>query len=159
MSGYTSGPTLAGFAAWLYAGGVPGVTATVLPANSTWITSAYEVAADIVGAWPGLVSTTMWNLMTYNLAADNLINFAPDQTGQNFFTNLRVAYGITNATAVPQFVPGIVSSTSDNGTSTSLLNPDFMKEFTLSNLQNLKTPNGRIYLGYAQRMGTVWGLT
>ena len=158
MSGYTTGPTLAGFTAWLYEA-VPGLTTAVLPTASPSIGYAYAVAADIVGSWMGNVSVTAWNLMTYNLGADNLINFAPDQTGQVFFATLRENYGIANPAGVKAFAPGVVASTSDAGTSTSLLNPDFMKEFTLANLQNLKTPYGRIYLGYAQRMGSVWGLT
>ena len=153
MSGYTSGPSLAGFTAWLYGGGIPGLNTTVLLNTSAYIVYAYNVAADIVGSDMGLVSLTAWNLMTYNLAADNLITFTPDQTGQTFFATLRDTYNIG------KFAPGVVASTSDEGTSTSLLNPDFMKNFTLSNLGNLKTPYGRIYLGYAQRMGTIWGLT
>ena len=34
-----------------------------------------------------------------------------------------------------------------------------MKDFTLANLQNLKTPYGRQYLAWAQAYGPLWGLS
>ena len=52
-----------------------------------------------------------------------------------------------------------MASASDEGTSTALLNPEFMKTLTLQNLQALKDPYGRTYLQFAQSFGPVWGLT
>ena len=40
-----------------------------------------------------------------------------------------------------------------------LLVPDAFKALTISDLQNLKTPWGLTYLGFAQACGTLWGLT
>lgn len=58
------------------------------------------------------------------------------------------------------FAPGIISSTSDAGTSASFDNPDFAKGLTLFDLQLLKTPWGRAYLNIAQKYGpTIWGMS
>jgi hypothetical protein len=89
----------------------------------------------------------------YNLGGDMLINWTPDQPGQVYFANLRTSFGTNN------WAPGVVTSTSDGGTSTSLTNPEFMKEFTMANLQNLKTPYGRQYLAWAQSTGSIWGMS
>ena len=37
--------------------------------------------------------------------------------------------------------------------------PKAFDELTIGNLQNLKTPWGRVYLGIAQSYGTLWGLS
>ena len=54
---------------------------------------------------------------------------------------------------------GVVAASSDESTSTNLLNPEQMKYFTLRDLQMLKTPYGREYLGIAQSVGPIWGVT
>ena len=73
---------------------------------------------------------------------------------EQFFLNARKAYKI-NA-----FVPGVVTSTNDLSTSVGLLNPDFMKNFTLQDLQLLKTPFGRAYLQVAMDYGpSLWGVS
>jgi hypothetical protein len=53
----------------------------------------------------------------------------------------------------------VVSSSADVSTSESLLVPDAAKGFQFADLQYLKTPYGRAYLGYAQRYGQLWGIT
>jgi hypothetical protein len=61
---------------------------------------------------------------------------------------------------IDQFVPGMVTSTSDVSTSVGLANPDFMRGLTIENLQLMKTAYGRAYLSIAQKLGpTVWGLS
>jgi hypothetical protein len=40
-----------------------------------------------------------------------------------------------------------------------MLNPEVMNNLTFADLQTLKTPWGRIYLGIAQDVGTLWGVT
>lgn len=96
---------------------------------------------------------SVYALAVYNLGGSNLINFAQDQTGRTYFRDLRKDLGIAS------FQMGVVSSTADQGTSTALLNPEFMKTLTLQNLQSLKDPYGRAYLMFAQAAGPVWGLT
>lgn len=101
----------------------------------------------------GYVGPNIYELAVYNLAGDNLINFAPDQQGQTFFANARKSYG-TNS-----FVAGVISATADEGTSESLMVPDVLKGLTMANLQNLKTPWGRTYLSFAMQFGTLWGMS
>ena len=89
----------------------------------------------------------------YNLAGDLLINYAPDQAGQTFFSDARTKFSINTATT------GVVSSTSDESTSVSLAIPPAVSNLLLSQLQNTKTPWGRVYLSYAQSSGSLWGVS
>ena len=98
-------------------------------------------------------------MATYNLAADTLINFAQDPAVAPVFMDempywswLRKQYGVLN------FVPGVIQSTSDEGTSASYEVAEQFKNYTIANLQNLKTPYGRQYLGIAGSWGTLWGM-
>lgn len=90
----------------------------------------------------------------YNLAADRLITYAPDVPGQSFWRDTRKAYRITEARV------GILSSTSDEGSSMSYLNPEQFKRLTIGDLQMMKTPYGQAYLAFAQAYGEdIWGLS
>ncbi len=151
MSGTSPTPTQAGFTAWIRSD--MQISTSVLPDNAVWITYAYNISLEINDPCYALVSPLIYMLMVYNLGGDNLVNYAQDTPPSTFFTNLRATMKIGN------FVAGVITSASDNGTSESIEAPDFMKQFTLANLQNLKTPWGRTYLQFAQRSGTIWGLT
>jgi len=149
MSGSTI-PTQAGFLLWVRSR--MGVPVDALPDDSIFIAYAYDVAIAIVN--PELAAVPpIYMLAVYNLAGDNLVNFAPDVPPSTYWSELRGSF------ATFAFAPGVVTSSSDSGTSTSLLNPEQMKDFTLANLQNLKTPYGRQYLAWAQSYGPLWGLT
>lgn len=112
------------------------------------------IAKETVNETLNCASPTLYTLAVYNLAADRLINFAPDQPNQTFFKDLRKDLRIADVSV------GVVSGSSDESTSTSILNPEAMKNFTLQDLQTLKTPYGRTYMGLAQAYGsTIWGLT
>ncbi|MGH7250011.1 MAG: hypothetical protein ACREGC_03485, partial [Minisyncoccia bacterium] len=104
--------------------------------------------------------------ITYPLVANRAIGY-PQATNpgaatvlpgavlsQTSFYNLRKGFGLL------RFVPGVVTSVSDSGTSTGLLNSEFMRTLQIQDLQYIKTPWGRQYLAMAQRAGpTLWGLT
>lgn len=120
---------------------------------STPAAIAYWVALEIVNETLACIGGTAYTLAVYNLATDRLINFMPDTGGQTFWFDLRKKYEINSVSL------GVVSSTSDESTSMSQLNPEQMKMFTMADLQMLKTPYGRQYLGYAQSYGTLWGLS
>jgi hypothetical protein len=106
----------------------------------------------------------MYALAVYNLGGDTLINYAQDvqppvpyeTPGNNdelpFFAYQRQKYKVSD------FTPGVVQAASDEGTSTSLVVQKAAENFTLANLQNLKTPWGRAYLAIAQSVGSLWGL-
>jgi len=143
--------TLAGFTAFLR--NVACISTVDLSDCSPAIVSAYDYANEIVSLQIQQASSTMYDLALYNLATDYLINWAPDQKGQTYFAEIRQEYKITAFTA------GVIQATADEGTSESMLVPDFFKQLTLADLQNLKTPFGRAYLAIAQRAGSLWGLS
>lgn len=151
-------PTLPGFIAWAQT--VMGITESQLPSDSVFYEYAFYIARDTVNKAIQRASQRIYMLAVYNLAGDNLINFAQDpggapdyKDGLTFFNYMRVHWNIDG------FVSGIVQSASDESTSVSLVVMEAAKNFTLSNLQNLKTPWGRQYLAWAQDYGTLWGFT
>ncbi len=159
-------PTLAGFISFIQ--NEMQISATVLPANSPFIRYAFANALAIVN--PALqavaipqqdaagvtLNTGGWSIYAvavYNLAADNLVNYAPDQQGRTYFAKLRKKLNITG------FVSGVVQSSADESTSVNLVVQEAAKQFTLADIQNLKTPWGRAYLGIAQAYGpSTWGM-
>lgn len=149
MSSYAT-PSQAGFTEWVR--DFMGVSTGDLPDDSPFLTYAYDIAVATV--LPALAALPpIYVLAIYNLGGDTLVNITPNQPGSTFWTDLRASFGIF------AFQPGVVSSSGDQGTSSSYLNPEFMKELTLADLQNLKTPYGRQYLAWAQQFGPLWGLT
>lgn len=149
-------PTLAGFETFVRS--VMQVPTSALPDGAPVIQYSYDFALDWVNEALAAVpsKSTSWSIYAravYNLAADTLINWAPDQTGRTYFADLRKSFECNSFTA------GVIQSSSDEGTSESLMVPDAFKNLTIANLANLKTPYGRAYLGIAQSYGTLWGLS
>ena len=133
--------------------GSMGITTMQLPDASTDIDAALNLALALVYAPMQNASQLIYDSAVYNLGGSNLIEFASDQTGQTFFADMRKKFNING------FVPGVIQSASDEATSESMLVPDFMKNLTMADLQYIKTPWGRTYLSYAQRIGPVWGVS
>lgn len=144
-------PTQEGFLAWVRA--FMGINSAALPDDSEFVTYAYTVALETTNLWLDLASSTIYTYAIYNLGGDTLVNVAQDQPGNTTFKDLRAKYSIFS------FQPGVITSSGDEGTSASYLNPEWMSGLTLMDLQNLKTPWGRQYLAWAQQSGTLWGLT
>lgn len=141
-----------------------GIPVGALPDGSQWTTWAYDVAYATVNTQFTRVPGPFYMLMVYNLGGDNLLNWAGDAeppfpyptnnpSGLGYFAYLRDKWDLNG------FVAGVIQSSADESTSESLLVPDAFKEFTLANLQNLKTPYGRQYLAWAQDAGDLWGLS
>lgn len=164
----TPQPTLAGFQAWVTnVAGVP--SAAIDTTNAIYETYAYNTAVAIVNPAFQSMPGPIYLEMVYNLAMDRLVNWCPDVTpptpyvpgpgqpanpdGLGFFAYLRVQFKV-NA-----FIAGVIQAAGDEGTNETLLVPDQFKNITVSQLQNLKTSWGKVYLGYAQDYGTNWGLT
>lgn len=223
-------PTIAGFITFIQQ--VMGITSNYLPTTAPVITAAFNVAMSIVDPLLCQIDPSIYQLAVYNLAGDNLIRFAPDQTAtitditwttgtatattsaaNGFATgdiillsaNAPLAYNsqpgpaqsllgtpivVTSPTTftyaiannpgaftqggmaseiyfqalrkswnISGFVPGVISASSDESTSESLVVPEAFKNLMLSDLQNLKTPYGRQYLEFAQMTGTLWGVS
>ena len=158
-----SPPTLAGFQDFIQ--NVMGINTTVLPTTNPVIAMAFAVALEIVNRLICQVSPLMYALAVYNLAGDNLLNYAQDQPGAPavpgsgdpglpFFAYTRKTLDLNG------FISGVIQSSSDQGTGNSMVVQEAAKNFTLADLQNLKTPYGRQYLAIAQRYGpTIVGVT
>lgn len=144
-------PTLSGFLVFIRT--VMGVPVSALPDDSVDIANALAVALEIANTGLNEVSSLIYTLAVYNLAGDNLINYANDQVGQTYFAQLRQNWNITG------FIAGVISGSSDESTSQTILTPEAMKGLMLADLQNLKTPYGRQYLAFAQSYGSLWGLS
>jgi hypothetical protein len=144
-------PTLAGFVAWVRL--AMGIDSAILPDNSPFFNYAFQVAMALVNTQLQTANPLIYQLAVYNLGGDNLVNWAQDTPPSTYFKDLRTSFGCFNFTA------GVVSSTSDEGTSSSYEIIKTMKDVTIGQLQNLKTPWGRQYLAFASEIGTNWGLS
>jgi hypothetical protein len=127
-----------------------------------WVTKQLKTVPGIPGA------SSVYAIAVYNLAADFLINIAQDQPGDPVVPNsgtgnnpngLRYWAFLRSRYHIDSFVPGVIQTSSDEGTSVGYVVPDQFSQFSVADLQNLKTPFGRRYLGIAQSFGTVWGLS
>lgn len=136
------------------------VPVDVLPDGSIYIRWAYARATHLVNRQIQQADPLLYMVAVYNLGADILVNItqdAPDappyKDGLPYWKWLRSQFNI-NA-----FIAGVVTSSSDEGTSQSLEVSDAFKNLTLMDLQNLKTPWGREYLGIAQSVGALFGMS
>lgn len=145
-------PNQTDYTSFLY--GVVGIPTANLPASDPMIATTLKIALEIVNAILNMGSATLYTLAVYNLGADRLINFANDIDGQSYFKDLRKELRILDVRV------GVPSAANDAGTAVSILNPEQLKTLTLADLQTLKTPYGRQYMGIAQDFGpTIWGLS
>jgi len=161
--GVVLGPTIGGF--YQFIATVMQPPSYFVPASSPQVTYAFNFALQWVNTdlanVPGLQGAwTIYAQAVYNLAADTLIAWQPDgaedpiyKDNQQYWAWLRTKYNVL------AFVPGIVQSTSDEGTSSSYLLPRGYEGYTIAEIQNTKTPYGRNYLGIAQSYGTLWDIT
>lgn len=148
---FTAAPNLTDYTSFLRT--VVGIKAALLPDAADIIPTTLAIAKELVNEQLCAASSLMYTLAVYNLAADRLINYAPDVPEQTFFSDLRRTLRISDVSL------GVVSASSDEGSSMAYLNPEQLKMLTLQDLQTLKTPYGRTYLGIAQSIGTNWGLS
>jgi hypothetical protein len=129
------------------------VPSSALPTNSPYLSWALSYAEEKTLLVLYAVGQDYYCFAVYLLATSFLINWCPDQPGQQFFTNLRSQWNLTG------FVGGTVQSSADQATSESLLSPEFLKGLTLDQLQALKDPYGRQFLSMQQGLGNIWGLS
>lgn len=156
MSGFLtpSSPNLADFLTFL-ATSVQ-IPLSALPTGSPWPQYALDHAIALALLPSCLPSPVMYTLAVYNGATHVLLAITPDQPGQTYFANARAEAGF--GIALPS--SGVVSGASDQGTSGSLVQPEWAKGLTISQLQFFKTPWGRELLSWNQSYGpAAWGLT
>lgn len=170
-------PTLFGFMQFVR--NVVGISPAILPDDSIYWGWALSVALAIVnpqlkaaGALPSrdlaggcLIPPgySIYSTAVFNLAADNLFNYAQDLPNAPtvpgskpklpFFAWSRKQWNIFG------FVAGVIDSSGDESTNQHMVVQEAAKNFTLADLQNLKTPYGRTYLALAQAYGpNTWGM-
>jgi hypothetical protein len=159
MASVNTQPTLAGFQ--LFCTNVVGV-----PVDDTPSDTALQTALDYAQQWvpielscipggPSTNSTTnsLYVTAVYNWAASLMIQFAQDQSGQVFFTDLRKSFAISN------FVAGPISSDSNEATSVTMELGAGMKNLTFVDMQRAKDPYGRAALEIMMSAGGLWGLS
>lgn len=144
-----SAPNIADFL--LFIGNSMQIPTSALPANSPWPQYALNRALDLVLNIP-TVNALEYVIACYMCAGHILLRITPDQAGQTYFATARQSFGLL------QFIPGAISTASDQGTSDSLVVPDQFKNLTVGDLNFLATPYGREYLSYAQDFGQISGL-
>jgi hypothetical protein len=144
-------PTLAGYIA--FCRGVAGITTTVMPDDSpgfadTLLFAQHWIPKTLLG-----VDCYLYTAAVYNWGASLIIQYQPDQDGQTFFRDARAKFLVGN------MVPGVISSTADEATSTTLTVGDALSNLTLIDLQRAKDPYGRQALAILMSMGPLWGLS
>lgn len=128
------------------------IPATALPAGSPWPGYAFTRAGNLVPQLPTIAGSD-YTLTYYNCAAHILLAIAPDQPGQNYFATARDEFDLLEPSS------GVISASSDQGTSNTLEVPESLKKLTVGNLFFFKTPWGRYFLTYCQDFGEICGLT
>ncbi|MDF7674747.1 hypothetical protein PT277_05345 [Acetobacteraceae bacterium ESL0709] len=144
-------PTLMGFIAFVRSD--MKISDDILPDDAQCLSDSYELASAQVLRSLRSLQPVFYRLAVYNLAAAYLIELAPDSENSHFFADFRRKYGL-NA-----LIPGIISSSSDNGTSQNWVIPDFVRTMTPRDLQLMKTVWGRFYLGLLRDIGPYRGLS
>lgn len=141
----------------LFVANVMDINPLYLPATSPFLSYALDQAIALVVP-PGRPCLAPsggigYTLAVYNCAGHIQIRITPDQTDRDFFACKRREFDLLK----PSY--GVVTSTSDDGTSVTLATPDALRNLTLGDLDFIKTPWGRTYLAYAQDFGGIWGLS
>jgi hypothetical protein len=149
-------PTLLGYIDFIR--NIMAIPDTILPDDSPYIELSYDIALEIVNMYLYMASPGIYTIAVYNLAADYLVNIAQDDPtlpppDNTYWTDLR------NSMQINSFVPGLINASQDQATSAAIMTPLSLENITLADLQTLKTPWGRTYMGIAQSVGSMWGLT
>jgi hypothetical protein len=132
---------------------VAGIPAAALPSDSPYLTWALSYSQEMTLGVLKVIGSDFYCFAVYLLGTSFLINWCPDQTGQDYFQALRKDLNISG------FVGGVVQSTADQATSESMMMPDFLKGLTIGQLQMLKDPFARQWLAMQSELGPIWGIS
>jgi hypothetical protein len=155
-------PNLPDYLTWL--GETVQIPTAALPSNSPWPGYAFTQAMALTLSGQGAIPGIMYSLAVYNCATALLFLITPDQPNQTYFADARSSETSTNfpngGFGLLSPLTGLVVSTSDENTSTTLTAPTWAAGMTVDDLGFYQTIWGRYYLAYIQKFGpTVWGLT
>ncbi len=147
-------PNLVDYTAFLR--GHVGIPETVMPSDSPFISYALNRARNLVINVSTIVGSD-YTWAVYNCASHIQLTITPDivvnGVSRGWFDARRQECGLLKT------VNGTVSSSSDQGSSTSNSVSEAMKELTIEDLGFMKTLFGRDYLTFNQSFGGPWGLT
>jgi|GEM_PF-4077373 len=127
------------------------------PGDPVAVSGVSPIAYDAPSTKPWVVNSidqttgTVTYVLAVNPGAGTVLPGALLQ--QTYFFRARQTFKLN------QFVPGLVNSAGDQGTSVGLVTPKFAENIDIAALDYTKTPWGRLYLSYAMRYGSLWGLT
>ena len=149
-------PSVGDYTLWLQ--NVVGINIVYLPPSSPFISYAFNRAVNLVLNVPTQLSGVEYTIAVYNCATHLQLKITPDQIVNNvqldYFLKKRAEFSLLGP------VVGLVSSSSDEGTSVTNAVPEALKQLTALDLDFMKTPWGRSYLEFAQDFGpTIWGLS
>jgi hypothetical protein len=128
-----------------------GIDPLNLPNDSPFFGYALAQAQRLVIRGRGGLDYT---LACYNAAGHILFQIAPDQAGRSYFRDKRAEFGLYKPVAA-----GVVSASSDEGTSVTLATPSSLRDLTLSDLNFMRTPWGQEYLAYNTDFGGLFGVS
>ena len=132
---------------------VPNNALTLPVVNDYNVNAAYAVAQCTVDPYINCVSPIYYTMAMYNFATDWLINNAPDLECQTYWEKLRAKWMVNSP------ISGVVESTADKSTSTSLRVPEVFNNLSPFDLQLMRTPYGRAYMAIASKFSDIWGLS
>jgi hypothetical protein len=126
------------------------INATTLTTYSEFLWWAFAQAQDRVRE----TCSNLYVLAVYNLGMHLLMSFAIDPQGVTpWFTPQNQNGQFVRRYNLDNFTGGVIQTGADQNTSQTVAVPELLKNLSLSNLEELKTPWGRKYLGYAQNYG------
>lgn len=149
-------PNLPDYVLWIR--NVVGIAPGWLPDGSPFFGYALDRALRLVLIPGAALSGAEYTLAVYNCATHVQLKITPDQVVNGVsYTYFAAKQAEFKLFALPA---GLVTSSSDQGTSESNAVPDALQQLTLTDLDFIRTPWGREFLAYQQDYGPfVWGLS
>ncbi len=136
----------------VFSGYIAGNNLTVVLISSGTIASGQALSAVGLNALVIGGSGYAWEVNPAQNYGSVLTPFTMTST-LNYFAAFRAQFKIF------EFVGGVVASSGDEGSNTSLSVVEIMQRLKFSDLQYLKTPYGQTYLSYADRVGSPFGMS
>jgi len=144
--------TLENFVQWVRQ--IMQVPATAIADDSVFMLAAFECAKAWMPHYPSYHAVArLYTLAVFNLGGSLLLHSALDVPPSTYFADARKELGIGALSA------GMVSSASDESTSSTLTLSEALSNLSLFDLQRLQDPYGREALAFMMELGSLWGLT
>jgi hypothetical protein len=152
-----SPPTLDGYILWIR--NIMGLTTAIIADDSPYVEMSYDVSLELVNLYLDIASPGIYTIAVYNLAGDYLVNIAQDDTSTPLGTTPTYWADLRKAFSINSFILGVINAANDEDTSAASQIPLGLQNLTIADLQTLKTPWGRVYMGIAQSVGSMWGIS